>query len=79
MLLEPTTRIASFGATVTGAFPSITSGAAFPARRQSRLLRPVLAYAVIALLAVTGAGLLGEHGVSAPLPCGENLAMCAAP
>ncbi len=52
----------------------------FPARsRPALLLRPVLAFAVIAILAVTGARLLGDHGVSAPLPCGESLAACAAP
>jgi hypothetical protein len=46
---------------------------------QAGFLRPVLACAVIALLAVAGAGLLGDRGVAAPLPCGENLAACAAP
>ena len=52
----------------------------FPARaRSGLLLRPVLAYALIAILAVTGARLLGDQGVSAPLPCGETLAACAAP
>ncbi len=53
----------------------------FPARPQSRLLlRPVLAYAIIAILAVTGARLLADRGVSAPLPCGDNVvAVCAAP
>jgi hypothetical protein len=51
-----------------------------PARRRFGLLvRPVLAYAVIAILAVTGARLLADHGVSAPLPCGETLAACAGP
>ncbi len=54
---------------------------AYPTRPGAWLLRPrpILAYAVIALLAVAGAGLLAERGVAAPLACGANQVLCAAP
>jgi hypothetical protein len=53
---------------------SLPSFEIFPAR-----LRCSLVLAVVAIVAVTGARLLGEHGVSAPLPCGESLAACVGP
>ncbi|MDQ2805086.1 MAG: hypothetical protein M3Y41_21310 [Pseudomonadota bacterium] len=55
-----------------------------PARsRYGLFFRPLLrslAFAVVVIVAVTGARLLGAYGVPAPLPCGDNLnAACAAP
>ncbi len=53
----------------------------FPALpRSGLLLRPALAFTVIAVLTVTSVLLLGDHGVSPPVPCGESLVLaCAAP
>ena len=46
---------------------------AYPARRpEIGLLRPVLDYAVVALLAVGGALLLDAHSITPPGPGGEN-------
>jgi hypothetical protein len=58
---------------------SLPSFEIFPARLRSGVLLRSLVLAVVAIVAVTGARLLGEHGVSAPLPCGESLAACVGP
>ena len=46
---------------------------AYPARRpEIGFLCPVLAYALVALLAVGGALLLAAHGITPPGPGGED-------
>jgi hypothetical protein len=51
---------------------------AISSRRRVGLRELILVYVIINLLAVTGALILGDHGVAPPLPCGDYVGACAA-